>query len=106
MGKITYRHYGRCQALTKRDNQCKRPAYKMIDMKALCYHHYEQAEQRRTMKRYECWIVLNSSGHLFGQYDYTNGGFGRACRRSAFLNYYASPEIYSLVQISGGQDKK
>lgn len=53
------------------------------------------------MKRYECWVVLNSSGHLKGNFDYTNGGFEEACRRCAFLNYYATPETYSLVQLSG-----
>lgn len=52
------------------------------------------------MKKYKYWIVLNDSGYLFGNYDRTNGGFKRACKRCAFLNYYDYHRIYCLVEIS------
>lgn len=52
------------------------------------------------MKRYVSWIVLDSSGNLFGCFDYTNGGFAGACNHCAYLND-KYPEFYSMVQISG-----
>jgi len=52
------------------------------------------------MKKYECWVVLDDSGHLFGHFDYTNGGFKEACNHCAYLNH-KYPEFYSMVLISG-----
>jgi len=56
------------------------------------------------MKRYECWILHDDSGNVYGNYDQYNGGFDVASYSCAYLNE-AYPETYSMVLISGSRSK-
>jgi len=54
------------------------------------------------MKRYECWIIHDDSGNIYGNYDQYNGGFDAASYSCAYLNE-TYPETYSIVLISGSR---